>query len=735
MTSVNSTIFEDDVSSDITELDLWSESLNVGRWRLLLKNIANKWGEDFNPNDFTELKIDDALMMKGYVDDVFLPLDERGVYTNMLEVVGRDYGRNLARLYHTGEYGDVKADEVIEDIFTQAQAEIPIEYRISYNAPEPAVAPIINILRSRTFLIDWLQEITKRIDWGTYIDINRVFQFFDIAEVPASGVTLKSVTDAEDNNILDLLKGESIGFSIANYVELVAGPLRGHWTNENAVDWTPGTGCSVEDDERKDYKYAGMASIHLYRTTYGIHSMYLNFPRYSHNSLDLSKPADMIFCVKHLPRNSEPPALPMRPRLKDSSGNIIEFRSRRQQGIGGVGHTEDQFHSIWNKVKVSIGEELEIRDSGLPESKGYWYFKSPATTFDWTNVVKIEFTTGGEMEPCDIWIDFLCIDIVEVVSRVESEASQTAYVKSMWWEQRNDIKSQVELDVIAPTELDKRKNPLKKIHITAIGQTDTKYAGQSVLVLAPNHGITEATKYRIIKLHHQVRKNPIKKGFSFITDYDLIKHEVTPTVQGVDPLRFDLADDPRGTLINILNLSRRREREAAASEMNALGDTHPMSTVFDELGVVSPGLPIYDPTERMDVREEEGYNDWQEPITFKFLAHDKTQYLLKKIAVMARFTNDADPEEEPPISEMEVKVEYSVNEGSSWSLFGTIIKIPQDGWAEYTREDTAYADFDEPFWVKFSFRIGQAGEGSVSGYVTDCELRERYTKTRWEPVE
>lgn len=148
-----------------------------------------------------------------------------------------------------------------------------------------------------------------------------------------------------------------------------------------------------------------------------------------------------------------------------------------------------------------------------------------------------------------------------------------------------------------------------------------------------------------------------------------------------------------------------------------------------EIGFVDIGLPIYDPTHYLDDRAEEGWNDWSEGTTFKEPAYALSIYRLTLIAVGAKFLNEAQEG-----SQLEIKIEYSFNAGVNWYQFGTTIIVTSSDWAEYTRADEIVGDLNQQLWVRFMYRVGQTGEGSVHGYVRDCELRTRYKKTRWEMV-
>ncbi|MBA7540126.1 hypothetical protein ES705_32420 [subsurface metagenome] len=203
--------------------------------------MANKWGDDFHANDVVILKIDNVELLRGYVDDVQPYLDPQGVYTNLIKVVGRDYGRDLARLYVTASYSDTKGDDTIADLLAKAGSEI------LYTSPH--TAPVINMARNRTFLIDWVQDIGKRQNHDAYVSGGKTFNYFAVgAAAQHTAIDLKSIAGAMTNNILKLLKGEELGFSIANCVELSAGPVRDHYSDGNAADYDPGASTTVVNE-------------------------------------------------------------------------------------------------------------------------------------------------------------------------------------------------------------------------------------------------------------------------------------------------------------------------------------------------------------------------------------------------------------------------------------------------------------------------------------------------------
>ncbi|GAH03205.1 unnamed protein product, partial [marine sediment metagenome] len=74
-----------------------------------------------------------------------------------------------------------------------------------------------------------------------------------------TGVILKSVSGAMDNNILDLLKGEDLGLSIANEIEITAGLLEDHYSDGNAVDFDSEANTTVVNEPNRTAKVVANA--------------------------------------------------------------------------------------------------------------------------------------------------------------------------------------------------------------------------------------------------------------------------------------------------------------------------------------------------------------------------------------------------------------------------------------------------------------------------------------------
>ncbi len=654
--SVYALIDTDVITDDILEMDIWQESRKVGRWRLILKNIDNKWAGDLLQNDDSFLKINNVTMMAGYLDDPYPFLDEKmGVYTNKIKVLGRDYGRDLAKLYHSAGYVDTKADDLLAALLAAVSSEI------IYSSP--STAPIVNMERSRTYLIDWFNDVTQRVNYDTYVTIAKVLHFFAYG-TESSGVTLKSQEGQSDNNILSLLKGEALGFSIVNEIELTAGPVQGHWTDGNHTDFTPGANTTVTYDPTE--KMAGTSSIRFFTSVNSYPQITLDFSGaglYSHAGLDLSRPTEMSYYIRHTGVTS---FFSVRPILEDVSGNIIEFkRGPKLLGVQQKGQTEVQVHSKWLKLQVPIGDS-EDNIIASSEKNNRWYFLT-GSSFDWSNVKKITWKCiTATQGAASIWLDLFCIPSVEVLSAVKNQTSIDEHGRSMWHDERRDIRSQIELDVIALKELNERKDEIKNLRIIADGQTGSKYAGLTLEVIAPKHGITSLTAYRVIKLHHQVRKNPIMKGRTFITTYDLIRNELNPVTQLYNSIRFTLAEDPIGAMLELAALNRRRIKSVESTQKPEFGDTHPVIKVFySGSGTVLPTDPedgfIFQLTADIASTHLAGYYQYDESSTS----------WIRQPAIFRRATN-------PTYGQLEGDINRNTGDGkiyqwtgSTWEFIGT----------------------------------------------------------------
>lgn len=530
-------------------INIWRESLaGIGRFEVLLENQGNEYGGTLDPQDPVELQINDIAMMKGYIDDVLPFVDESSaVYRNLMKIVGRDWGQPLASLFFSKEYdSSYSLMEIISDICIRTDPVIE-----PYYIPG-GVGPFLPYSAKNQFGIEALKDLAKLTNhdfWMTdelYYGSPRL-DVCPISNPPNSGVTLKAVAGASDNNILALKEiGEKVGFDIRNYIQVEAGDVEDHWTEENASDWTPYTDNTLSDELISGLFLVGNASIECYRsTTGGEHGMKMIFsvPKVGYSSIDLKIGGDCHFYV----RSNVPFGWNRwRPRLVDGSGNVIEYYSFN------VPNETDEFpYDKWHKVKFTVGEDEEIQN--VLTNQHWWFITG--SSFNWSNVKELHLESLAENQTGSYWTDGLKLPIpARAIS--ESGASQTLYRKRMIPISRSDLKSQIQLQDVADVELSHRKDPTQRLNVTATFQSSCKYPGYTVLVKAPSSGIGTAeagVTYRILSLHHFAEPREDKeRGHDAITEFELVKHMASPGEQPIDPLRFRLSQNPFWTTIQRL---------------------------------------------------------------------------------------------------------------------------------------------------------------------------------------
>jgi hypothetical protein len=516
-------IIINETSREARRIDIFRESLaGIGRFEVQLENQDNIYGGEFAPQDPVELKINNTSMMKGYVDDILPNVkDPAAVYRNLMRVLGRDYGQDLVNLFHTKKYLDTEVVDIIADALYQ-----PPIYESELGATWSENFPDISYEFKRQYLLDGFCDIAKLVDADFYVrDEDKLIKFFLLSAAPNSNVTLKSVAGAADNNILSIDEiGEQVGFDIRNYIQIEAGDTDDHWTEGNASDFT-GSNCTVANETTPTLFVRGKTSVRSTRTNTGAGLTYLQFPKYNHDTIDLSEVAqtDCTAWVRYHPNGSGFSRY-CRMYAKDDAGNEIINQD------SWTGLDSDK----WDKIDFKMGNEVDIVDSG---SLGWIYLTG--STFSW-NLTRL----GVRHTPAAVgdifWLDGLKLGGITATAIADEGTPWGGHRKRMIPITRTDIKSQLQLDALAVSELAYRKDPTQKLKTTAIFQPNCKYAGQTVVVNAPSSGINNVT-YRILGLHHSAEpRQNLSREFDAITEFDLVKYGTT----GVDPLRVKLSNNP-----------------------------------------------------------------------------------------------------------------------------------------------------------------------------------------------
>jgi len=557
MTSVTVVIGGHTVSNDVIDVDIWmNKKTSIGVCELLIDNTADQWGDDFEPNDAIAISINAVLMFSGTVDNVVPYLDKKGVLSNYITVKGRDGGRYLSDLYYTENFVSTRSGAIIDTIL--AGVGDPLLYT------NPGGTPFIKYDSQRTKLIDSFKDICDLSAWDMYIDTTGRIQFFASGTV-ASGVALKSVGAAADNNLLSFEEYEEIGYDIKNLIEVHAGSVKDHWTDGNAAQWTDLlAGGTTFSDETTVYIY-GAESIKVVAAdndeTFGLDFTTGGGDLYSQGgSIDMSKFAQNKVVFRH--DDASVGNFQFKPYLKDGSGNEIVF-TRNSSGQGKDGYTNNITTTVdkWRSLAYQTGEHVSNEVVATPQS-GRW---SGDVGFDWGDVEDIGFNLVTTDDMDTIYIDAWYMPAIEAKSIVTDAASVAAYDTRMYSEYRKDLKSQTALDAESAKILAYRKDPLRKFKATTSGQTGTKYAAQTVTVQAPDYGIAGATAYIIIALHHILHNNANTRGYDYLTKYEL-------ALSAVDSTRVINDDDPMQALLLKLARENRGFKGSQTDDEAWLGD-------------------------------------------------------------------------------------------------------------------------------------------------------------------
>jgi len=338
------------VSADVLRLDLWRESqAGIGRFRVLLLNTGNKYGDKFQPQEYCEFKIDDVSLMKGYVDDVNPVVDDEAeTHHELIEVAGRDYGQDLANLFLEKDYADKPVDDIFADALSSAGSEI------SYTSG--SILPRRTFSFQRTFLIDGFRELAQSVDADFYVADDKVLHLFTLGAVgEASGVGLQSVAGDGGNNILRMRLGYREGFTIKNHVHILSGAVNDHYTEGNGGDWVADKGYGVKEeisdcDSAMDWsksvegdavtvdpsiKKEGSASLRwtIYRAVAGNHQLTYNPP----TAINFTDKA-LLYLWLHSPNTGKTGYL----RLVDGSGNYNQYNL-----------TFNWFGWYWRRIVIS----------------------------------------------------------------------------------------------------------------------------------------------------------------------------------------------------------------------------------------------------------------------------------------------------------------------------------------------------------------------------------------------
>ena len=511
-------------------IEIWRKATDgIGKFRAkLLAKTLGEWINKFDADDPIQIRFNDIIVFEGYIDRG-LPLAKGDVYNQFYELVGRDYGQDLFnkqvnKTAHdngtTWMYKKQYADLIIDDMLTRTNSEItftPTEDH-KYGTAEP-ITEISYTDEGDEYLIEAFRKIFEQIDYDFYVDDQKVLHIFPIGSVD-SGIYLKCVKDAVDNNILDLQKTEFDTYDLRNYVIAKVEKIDDGWTDGNAADFTCNSGNVVSNDFTIVSK--GMGSIKCEQGTSYTPILYLSFPKYGYPYLpfDIFEEETIRFGY----RMDFPLIAPFfHIYLEDTDGNQIVYYVRvpdkniwKQLAvpIGTMAHIEPHLN-MWNTLHVDV-------ENG-------WQYCNGSSTFNW-KIVKI--TWDASEFASILWLDDLAIPL-PMVSVKQHGGSQNLYKVRRHIINARNIRTQSELDELAQSELNKLKDPLYSLHVTALGTAGMTLdppafkwvPGYMVTVNSPADGINEQ-QYRISEVHCILSEEGMK-GHDFVVEAELVPKELT----------------------------------------------------------------------------------------------------------------------------------------------------------------------------------------------------------------
>ncbi len=541
MTTINAVINGKPFGGAAKRIDIIHESGGVGSWELKLDNSTDASEILAVNHEASDLGINGAVLMKGKVDDV-LPddSDPKTVISKYVKVVGRNFGRPLVDRFLVKKYANFRIDDLFEDALAAVGCDIVYV--------SPSSGDFVDVDFNKTFLQSGFVEAANRIGYDFTVDNSKNLLVWKLVDnTPHSGVLLKSVAGDVDNNILLVNPETRAGVDIRNFVRVDGGRLRDHWTEGNAVDWS-GENCTFTDDD--ELFVSGSRSIKVQIISAAAPAKaYLAFPLYNHDVLDLSS---VISSCRVWVNVSSPARIFL--YAKDDAGNEIIY-----------GVDVDCTSAVWQETKFDMGLGTGVFPSSIKPNE--WHYLT-GSSFSWNHA------RFGLYLPAyfglDVNLDGLEIDGVDVWAIAEDAASQGSFDRRDIPLTRTDVKSQLELQAVAETEKNNRKNPIFKLNLICTLQTELLYSGYTVDVLVPSDNIGSGStpvRYRTLLIHHAGEPGvDLCRGHDDITILELILHDDGAVA---DPTRFKLTSSPQAA-INARYDSRLRNLEKSNSGSGSL---------------------------------------------------------------------------------------------------------------------------------------------------------------------
>lgn len=517
-----------DRSARALRVEIWPRSITSGcsSFVVLLDNQDGTLNGVIDAQNTVDLKVNTVDFMMGYVDTVrHVVYDREDVFLHMLRISGRSYSQDISSLIHTESYDiNTRIDDLIDDALSDTSSEI------TYTSPGTGSQIAGGYECKDDFLIDIMRDIMERESYDAYVDSSKAFQLINLASPPASGITIKSIAGDATNNILAVQPieyTEHDALDLKNYVKVIGQRVRDGWSEKNASDWTGGTNTAVTDEATHKKVGAGSIEGHLtYDGTNAIH-FYLDFSGglYSKtaNYLDWS-----IYGQEEIMWWARCDRLGVganycRPRLKDTTGNVIDFYNSSFETAGFT-------KQVWYWLGAPVGVDCTVT-AALTANKWHWITNVDGN-FNW-QIERLGFWSVAPGSAADDYQDDLWIDDMrlpeEMVCITSDTDSITAYRKRCIPLRKPYFVTQKEVDDYGASVKAILKDPIEYLKLTAdgtagiISSVNKWKPANSLTVNIPALTINSET-WRIVNIHHIVEphRNLDGLGHDFITELQLV---------------------------------------------------------------------------------------------------------------------------------------------------------------------------------------------------------------------
>jgi hypothetical protein len=549
MTTYTVNVGATDVSAYIRQIEFWTKVLpvGIGRFLLTLDNTSGDLSDLFQTDDAVVINAGTSnVPFVGYVDQPNPQVKETIEAHSMRNffLLGRDFGQDLMNksVEHI-LYG--KGDDIVDTLLAETNS--LIKFASPHTAPE-----LLHDSKGWTFLLDQLISIFEYLNYEGFVYWNTepTLNMESVANAVSSGITLKSVANQTDNNIVKLLDHvEKDSIELRN-VAIVFGPdVDDHITELNAADYAG----LFSGNTVANYVYAleaiptprmpSLGGIKVVKNAGTDLGCKYTLPKNFVYHIDWSTLQNgKLTFQSYIHKTSGSPTMwYLYPRLKDVDGNVI----RRTTYAG-------QYDSVWKLGEVPLGNFDD----------GWEFATSISPPFKWATITELQFCIIPGTTLTNV--DFFILDLLKMPQPTYAVANHSggvcpicgltfpASTPKHFPVTRNDIWSQFELNAYAESVADKRDHALERLRLIADGEAGIiggvwKWRpSYKVIVNAPVASISNEV-FRMIDLHHIIG-DPIGNEPKHTVELDMV-----PYNQVIDSQRWSYGTDGKIAMIRRLH--------------------------------------------------------------------------------------------------------------------------------------------------------------------------------------